>query len=76
MEVVICKNKEEASKLAAAMITAQVKKNPKTVLVLDGQAEANVAARFFVSREDEVRVRRRGEARRVKRRLGGGLGEA
>ena len=34
MEVVICKNKEEASKLAAAMITAQVKKNPKTVLGL------------------------------------------
>ena len=25
----------------------------KTVLVLDGQAEANVAAKFFVSREDE-----------------------
>ena len=34
MEVVICKTKEEASKLAAAMITAQVKKNPKTVLGL------------------------------------------
>ena len=34
MEVVICKNKEEASKLAADMITAQVKKNPKTVLGL------------------------------------------
>ena len=34
MEVVICKNKEEASKLAAAMITAAVKKNPKTVLGL------------------------------------------
>ena len=29
----------------------------KIVLVLDGQAEANVAARFFVSREDEVRGR-------------------
>ena len=34
MEVVICKTKEEASKLAAQMITAQVKKNPKTVLGL------------------------------------------
>ena len=34
MEVVICKTKEEASKLAAGMITAQVKKNPKTVLGL------------------------------------------
>ena len=34
MEVVICKTKEEASKLAAAMITAAVKKNPKTVLGL------------------------------------------
>ena len=34
MEVVICKTKEEASKLAADMITAQVKKNPKTVLGL------------------------------------------
>ena len=34
MEVVICKNKEEASKLAANMITAAVKKNPKTVLGL------------------------------------------
>lgn len=34
MEVVICKTKEEASKLAAAMITAQVKKNPKTILGL------------------------------------------
>ena len=40
-------------------------KNTKTVLVLDGQAEANVAAKFFVSREDEVRVRRRGKTRRV-----------
>ena len=34
MEVVICKTKEEASKLAAQMITEQVKKNPKTVLGL------------------------------------------
>ena len=34
MEVVICKNKEQASKLAADMITAAVKKNPKTVLGL------------------------------------------
>ena len=34
MEVVICKTKEEASKLAAEMVTAQVKKNPKTVLGL------------------------------------------
>ena len=34
MEVVICKTKEEASKLAAKMITEQVKKNPKTVLGL------------------------------------------
>ncbi len=34
MEIVICKTKEEASKLAAAVITAQVKKNPKTVLGL------------------------------------------
>ena len=34
MEVVICKTKEEASKLAADMVTAQVKKNPKSVLGL------------------------------------------
>ena len=34
MEVVICKTKEEASKLAADMITAAVKKNPKAVLGL------------------------------------------
>ena len=34
MEVVICKNKEQASKLAAEMITAAVKKNPKIVLGL------------------------------------------
>jgi len=34
MEVVICKTKEEASKLAAAMITETVKKNPKAVLGL------------------------------------------
>ena len=34
MEVVICKTKEEVSKLAAAMITAAVQKNPKTVLGL------------------------------------------
>ena len=34
MEVVVCKTKEEASKLAAAMITEAVKKNPKIVLGL------------------------------------------
>ena len=34
MEVVICKTKEEASRLAAEMVNAQVKKNPKTVLGL------------------------------------------
>ena len=34
MEVVICKTKEEASKLAAAVITEQVRKNPRTVLGL------------------------------------------
>ena len=34
MEVVICKTKEEASKLAAAMVTDTVKKNPKAVLGL------------------------------------------
>ena len=34
MEVVICKTREEASKLAAEMVTAQVKKNPKSVLGL------------------------------------------
>ena len=34
MEVVICKTKEEASKIAAGMITAAVKKNPKIVLGL------------------------------------------
>jgi len=34
MEIVICETKEEASKLAADMITAAVKKNPKTVLGL------------------------------------------
>jgi len=34
MEIVVCKTKEEASKLAADMITAAVIKNPKTVLGL------------------------------------------
>ena len=34
MEIIICKTKEEASKKAADMITAAVKKNPKTVLGL------------------------------------------
>jgi len=34
MEIVICKTKEEASRLAADMINAAVKKNPKTVLGL------------------------------------------
>ena len=34
MEVVICKNKEEASKIAADMITAAVAANPRTVLGL------------------------------------------
>jgi glucosamine-6-phosphate deaminase len=34
MEIVVCKTKEEASKLAAEMINAAVKKNPKTVLGL------------------------------------------
>ena len=34
MEVVICKTKEEASRLAANMITEAVKENPKTVLGL------------------------------------------
>ena len=34
MEVVVCKTKEEASALAAAMITKAVKANPKTVLGL------------------------------------------
>ena len=34
MEVVVCKTKEEASALAAAMITDAVKKNPKLVLGL------------------------------------------
>ena len=34
MEIVVCKTKEEASKLAADLITAAVKKNPKTVLGL------------------------------------------
>ncbi len=34
MEIVICKTKEEASKLAADMITAAVQKNPKTILGL------------------------------------------
>ena len=34
MEIVVCKTKQEASKLAAAMITDAVKKNPKIVLGL------------------------------------------
>jgi len=34
MEIVVCKTKEEASKLAAGIITAAVKKNPKLVLGL------------------------------------------
>ena len=34
MEIVICKTKEEASRLAASMITAAVAKNPKLILGL------------------------------------------
>ena len=34
MEIVVCKTKEEASKLAAQMITSAVQANPKTVLGL------------------------------------------
>lgn len=34
MEVVICKTREEASKLAADMVNAEVKKNPRAVLGL------------------------------------------
>ena len=34
MEIVVCKTKEEASRKAAAMITAAVQKNPRTVLGL------------------------------------------
>ena len=34
MEIVICKTKEEASKIAANIITEAVKKNPKTILGL------------------------------------------
>ena len=34
MEIVICKTKEEASKLAAGIITAAVQKNPKIILGL------------------------------------------
>ena len=34
MEIIICKTKEEASRLAADMVTALVKKNPKCVLGL------------------------------------------
>ena len=34
MEVIICKTKEEASRLAADMITGLVKKSPKCVLGL------------------------------------------
>lgn len=34
MEIVICKTKEEASALAAKVITAAVRKNPKTILGL------------------------------------------
>ena len=45
-------------------------KNTKTVLVLANQAEANGAAQLFVLGEGPFRVRRRGETRRVKRRLG------
>ena len=34
MEVVVCKTKQEASKIAAEMVTAEVKRNPKAVLGL------------------------------------------
>ena len=40
-------------------------KNTKTVLFLRNQKQSNEGAKLFVFREDEVRVRRRGETRRV-----------
>ena len=50
MEVVICKTKEEASRLAAGMITDAVKKNPKTVLglatVLEWRRETLISLDF------------------------------
>jgi len=39
---------------SSAAVQSIMAQSNKTVLVLDGQAEANGAARFFVSREDEV----------------------
>ena len=34
MEIIVCKTKEEASRKAAALVAALVKKNPKAVLGL------------------------------------------
>ena len=51
MEVVICKTKEEASRLAADMISALVKKNPKCVL---GLATGSTPVPMYKALTDDV----------------------
>ena len=51
-------------------------KGNKTVLILAGQEEANVAAKMFVFRVGGFRVGGGAKPVGLKRRLGGGLGEA
>ena len=55
MEVVICKTKEEASKLAADMITAAVKKNPKTVL---GLATGSTPVLMYAEMAKQVKAKK------------------
>ena len=55
MEVVICKTKEEASRLAADMVTALVKKNPKCVL---GLATGSTPVEMYKSLAADVKAKK------------------
>ena len=55
MEVVICKTKEEASRLAADMITAAVKKNPKLVL---GLATGSTPVGMYTEMAKDVKAKK------------------
>ena len=55
MELIICKTAEEASKLAADMITAAVKKNPKTVL---GLATGSTPVKMYAEMAKAVKAKK------------------
>ena len=55
MEVVICKTTEEASRLAADMITAAVKKNPKLVL---GLATGSTPVGMYAEMAKDVKAKK------------------